>query len=272
MKNNIELGRREFLKKALSISVLSLACPHFLRGELAPTEITDSGDGKIQNIYTLDLEQYPELKELWGSIRISVPRNAPGESGKMEELIITHVDYDEYGVHFSALNTLCPHEGNRVMDLQPDLHIFECSGHSSLFSPVGIFIGGPAAENLMIYYVSPKWEPGDRYVYITLEFYDPTADPNADVSENSCLSYLRKNYPNPFKESTNFAYGIEKDADVDLGLYDLSGKKVATIVSGHVPAGSYTESFNGSSLPVGLYLCKLFVNGSESFTMKVIKQ
>ena len=57
--------------------------------------------------------------------------------------------------------------------------------------------------------------------------------------------YMNKLTPNPFKSNTAIAYGIPKDTEVNLSVYDATGSKVRTLVSGHVKAGRYTVSWDG---------------------------
>ena len=65
---------------------------------------------------------------------------------------------------------------------------------------------------------------------------------------------LTQNYPNPFNPSTVISYGLPKDANVDISVYDLLGKKVSSLVNGFQPAGSYNVTFNAANLPSGTYI------------------
>ena len=73
---------------------------------------------------------------------------------------------------------------------------------------------------------------------------------------------LRQNYPNPFNSHTLIGFDLPAAADVDLGLYDLLGQRVATMVRGHRRAGTYTLQWDGRDdggqpLASGLYLYRL---------------
>ncbi len=69
---------------------------------------------------------------------------------------------------------------------------------------------------------------------------------------------LGQNYPNPFNPSTQIDYSLPKQSEVVLKVYDMLGQEVATLVNHAVQqAGTYTETFNASNLPSGVYYYKL---------------
>lgn len=264
---HLNSNRRIFLKQMLTASVFTAACPHILLGELNPT-IQDTGNGTILGTYSLDIEQYPVLKEIWGSVRLNIPTDI---GGTPEEVIITRVPFDTYKQHFSAFNTKCPHEGQRVYDLHPDLHIFICSGHGTEFNPLGTYLDGPAAQDLLKYTVDRKWLPGDRFLKISFPFYTSSVNDKAE-DVNSPLFFLRKNHPNPFIDYTNIEYGIESDMYIKIAIYDIGGNAIHTIYDGFQLAGTYSHRFEAQNSPAGMYICKLSVNGEEKSIIKMIKQ
>lgn len=68
---------------------------------------------------------------------------------------------------------------------------------------------------------------------------------------------LEQNYPNPFNPTTNIHYELPREAEVRLEVFDLLGRKVATLVDSRQLAGRYTFTFDGSGLASGLYLFRL---------------
>jgi hypothetical protein len=46
--------------------------------------------------------------------------------------------------------------------------------------------------------------------------------------------------PNPARGAVTLRFDLGRDADVALELFDLSGRRVATVLEGHRPAGRYT--------------------------------
>jgi hypothetical protein len=73
---------------------------------------------------------------------------------------------------------------------------------------------------------------------------------------------LEQNYPNPFNPSTVIAYRVAATSHVSLQLYDLLGRRVATLVNELQTAGTRQVRWNatdnaGRSVPAGLYFCTM---------------
>jgi glycosidase len=64
---------------------------------------------------------------------------------------------------------------------------------------------------------------------------------------------LYQNYPNPFNPSTEIKYQIPRVSHVTLKVYDLLGRKVATLVDEVNQPGTYRVQFDGSKLASGVY-------------------
>ncbi|HLT23574.1 MAG TPA: T9SS type A sorting domain-containing protein, partial [Ignavibacteria bacterium] len=68
---------------------------------------------------------------------------------------------------------------------------------------------------------------------------------------------LQQNYPNPFNPSTAIKFSIPKNLNVNLKVYDLAGREVASLINKELSAGSYEYLFDGSKLSSGVYFYKL---------------
>tara|TARA_R110000868_G_scaffold304437_7_gene565052 strand:+ start:25146 stop:29834 length:4689 start_codon:yes stop_codon:yes gene_type:complete len=79
---------------------------------------------------------------------------------------------------------------------------------------------------------------------------------------------LEQNYPNPFNPSTVINYQIPKAGRVSLQVFDLLGRRVATLVDGRKEAGFYQIKFDAQNLASGVYLYRL-QSGSQIFTKKL---
>ncbi len=71
---------------------------------------------------------------------------------------------------------------------------------------------------------------------------------------------LLQNYPNPFNPTTQINYAVKEDGFVELKVYDLLGKVVATLVNENKPAGFYSVSFDASRLSSGIYFYTIKTN------------
>lgn len=82
---------------------------------------------------------------------------------------------------------------------------------------------------------------------------------------------LLQNYPNPFNPVTTLSYTIPEKSFVNLKIYDLLGKEVATLINKEQSSGIYEVEFNTGdySLTSGIYFYSLKA-GSFSSTKKMI--
>jgi len=64
-------------------------------------------------------------------------------------------------------------------------------------------------------------------------------------------------YPNPFNPETTIRFALPEASRVSLGIYDLSGRLVATLMNGFRTAGTHEVTFDASKLASGIYLYRL---------------
>ncbi len=65
--------------------------------------------------------------------------------------------------------------------------------------------------------------------------------------------YLRQNYPNPFNPSTVIEFGLPKESQVEITVFNVLGQRVAVLADGVMKAGNHKLVFNGSRLASGVY-------------------
>ncbi|MCB0285734.1 MAG: T9SS type A sorting domain-containing protein, partial [Calditrichaeota bacterium] len=80
---------------------------------------------------------------------------------------------------------------------------------------------------------------------------------------------LEQNYPNPFNPSTTIAFALPESQKISLKIFDITGKEIATLISGDRPAGSYQITFDASNLASGIYFYQLNA-GSFSATKRMM--
>lgn len=68
---------------------------------------------------------------------------------------------------------------------------------------------------------------------------------------------LYDNYPNPFNPSTTIKYDVKEKGYVQLKIFDVLGKEVASLVEKDHEPGSYEATFDASKLTSGIYMYKL---------------
>lgn len=70
--------------------------------------------------------------------------------------------------------------------------------------------------------------------------------------------------PNPFSERTTIRYELLVDEQVTMEVFDLSGKKLSTLVAQEMQAaGQHEVILKNEALSTGMYLCKLTVGRNQ---------
>jgi hypothetical protein len=85
---------------------------------------------------------------------------------------------------------------------------------------------------------------------------------------------LYQNYPNPARGRTTVKYSLPAAAEVELALYDVSGRRVATPLRGPRNCGVYEVDFelvdeSGRPLPAGVFLYRLRA-GADAAVRKLV--
>lgn len=79
--------------------------------------------------------------------------------------------------------------------------------------------------------------------------------------------------PNPFTDTLNINYGIFRDTNVSLWVYDLQGRTVAKLEEKPLAAEKYTATWKPEpNLPMGYYFIALKINDIQVHYIKVLKQ
>lgn len=81
---------------------------------------------------------------------------------------------------------------------------------------------------------------------------------------------LSQNYPNPFNPVTEITYMIAEAAPVKIKVFDLLGQEVATLVNEVKPAGSYTVTWDASSVSSGVYFYRLTAGGFTAVRKMIV--
>ncbi len=68
---------------------------------------------------------------------------------------------------------------------------------------------------------------------------------------------LHQNYPNPFNPETKIRFEVVASKNVNITIFDVLGKEVATLVNKKLAPGIYEVSFDASKLSSGIYFYKL---------------
>jgi Domain of unknown function (DUF4331)/Secretion system C-terminal sorting domain len=83
---------------------------------------------------------------------------------------------------------------------------------------------------------------------------------------------LMQNYPNPVIETTTIKYHLSQAGSVAITVFDITGKKVATLTEGTQQAGTYEVKWNTNGVASGTYIATLTSNSKVVQSIKMTVQ
>ena len=97
-----------------------------------------------------------------------------------------------------------------------------------------------------------------------LEYFgkEPTGTPTSAPEDAARVTRLWRVYPNPFNPVTTIEYSVALHGRVTLHVYDLAGRRIASLVDGPSEAGEHTVRWNGRTergdrVASGVYFVRL---------------
>lgn len=83
-------------------------------------------------------------------------------------------------------------------------------------------------------------------------------------------------HPNPFNPRTTVSFSLASPADIDLAIYDVRGRQIATLDSGRRAAGDYDAVWkglrtDGSPAASGVYFARLTIRGEHDARILVTR-
>jgi hypothetical protein len=108
------------------------------------------------------------------------------------------------------------------------------------------------------YRLGSDWSYDDNWDTPADQLHDKgtsKVEEKGDVVPKNIVLY--SNYPNPFNPSTTLKFDIPSKSHVTMNIFDLLGRKVATLLDEVKSEGMYSVQFNAGTLSSGMYFCRL---------------
>lgn len=102
----------------------------------------------------------------------------------------------------------------------------------------------------------------------------PTDLPSEDNLKLPQTFSLHPNYPNPFNPATTISFDLPQAAQVRLEIFNILGRRVATLVDGEMPAGAHMVEWNsrnesGERVSSGVYFYRV-IAGDDVLSKKML--
>jgi fibronectin type 3 domain-containing protein len=110
--------------------------------------------------------------------------------------------------------------------------------------------------------------------YILVQRFNEPVGNDDTTTPVMSINKLEQNYPNPFKMETTIKYSLAKQSHAVLDIYNVKGQKVRSLITGLIPKGNNTISWNGKDdqgkqVASGVYFYHL-ETGNVAFTRKML--
>lgn len=204
-----------------------------------------------------------------GTVQI-VPQADPGAPVATREVVPLTITLSELGLqHESALIVIADAQfvgasgdfanATNYTITDPSLPDGETRPFRTAFSEAN-YIGTPIPTgSINIAGIAQNFNGTMRLVPRSLDDFGVTI--SADRGEMAYEFRLNQNFPNPFNPVTTISYTIGETSNVNLVVYDILGRRVATLVNEVQSAGLHHINFDASRLSSGTYIYRLETNG-----------
>jgi len=235
-----------------------------------------------------DYSNMAELHEHWGyQFKVREPVQLVYRIGDRNAALAMDLDEPEHfgqvaktDANMSILVSRCD---NPVVYKNSELAVYAQSGHfigAGKFDDTGRCGFAAWGDNTIINepLVFKLWD-GETDSEVEVEPLDgaPIWTANSHFVGQLKLDYqtvvefgIHGSYPNPTNGPIQFVYGLEMDSNLGLFVYDLSGRRIATLVNDNVKTGYHRAVWDTELVASGVYLVRLEGAGSIVDMVKVV--
>lgn len=100
-------------------------------------------------------------------------------------------------------------------------------------------------------------DTGNNYSKTFLYVIEALATSSEEENLNPDSFQLFQNYPNPFNPVTTIGFILPEAQDITLEVFDITGRKVGTLLNRKIQAGEHAVTFNATNISSGVYFYRL---------------
>jgi len=148
----------------------------------------------------------------------------------------------------------------RIMWVGTDMGIFESRDHGQNWAYLDS--GLPAVSVYRIRIVDDQviLATHGRGVW-TLDINQVQTSSEQEIAELPESFELEGNYPNPFNPTTNITFKVGNNSNVQITVFDVLGRKVATLTDQPYMRGTHQIQWDASAISSGQYIYRMEANG-----------
>lgn len=220
-------------------------------------EISTSNYGIGEFLISIEASQFFDIDD--GGIRLldnqPVVQLTPPEIISLQANQVNVVDFSPYITGNGTVLTA---------DDSPNISI-SIDGYDVSFQPANNWTGTETALFTLIGLCSFQ---DSAFVQLSVE------ESNSQSIEIEPLEII-SNYPNPFNPETTISFTLPQTGAVDLGIYNIKGNRVKTLLAGDIVKGKHSVVWSGDNdmgnkVSSGIYYYRLSVNGQIKLTKKCL--
>lgn len=218
---------------------------------------------------SVDSEQFPSqyavalMDTLNGTSRVYTVEDSLFAKPVEMESFISSVDKNTVTLNWTTLSEI----NNQGFDIERALV------NSDEWTKAGNVSGNGTTNETKNYTFSERLSTGNySYRLKQIDFNGGIAyhSLNNEVAVGIPSAYaLSQNYPNPFNPTTKIDFELPADGNVNIILYDVSGREISKLVNEVKTAGYYTVQFSASNLASGMYFYRIS-SGNFVATKKMV--
>ena len=115
---------------------------------------------------------------------------------------------------------------------------------------------------ITLYGETPAWQSNGISFLGSLKSSAPL--PNDFMMESA--------YPNPFNPTTTISFGLPKECNVEISIFDLRGQKIETLVNEFAQAGKYSINWDAAHIASGVYFVHFIASGENTMYVSQIQK
>ena len=213
---------------------------------------------KVDDDVTLN---YPVEQEEEQNDAIRVERTAPTSTGNNMSLLVQGL-HSNAGSVLSAINVNNTIVGQGVVNADGQCGLAIWGDDLTTESKDGLSDGESFSLRMGDDVIAPTvYHSGSDLIFETDGLIVIDAERQVSIPSEY---YLSAAYPNPFNNRTTLRYGLPEAGQVEINVYDISGRLVKELGGFEKVAGNHTIELNASDMGSGLFIVRFEVNGFSS--------